>query len=74
MVVVSDFTENVVIIGKHEVSEQYFHRSEVMLFGAVVDILVSGGDMIDGHPDATMESELEKKNLRTSYMVSSDYR
>ena len=31
----SDFGENILVKGKHETSDQYFHRLEVCLFGAV---------------------------------------
>ena len=43
----TDFPENILVIRKQELSEQYFHRVEILLFGAVVSFLVnipSGGD------------------------------
>ena len=64
MVVVTDFVENIVIIGNHEVSEQYFYQTEVLLFGAFVDIPVG--------PSEDMNPEL--KTLKVNYLILSDYR
>ena len=58
---VTDFAENVVADWKYELSDQHFHKWEILLFGAVLSFAVA--DM-NGHVD------LQKY----SYMVSSDYR
>ena len=34
--ITSDFAENVVVVRKYEVSDQYFHRVEILSWGAVV--------------------------------------
>ena len=62
LVVITDFAENVKVIRKHELSDQYFHRPEILLFGAVASVcLPEGGDQ-------------EIQLLNSSYMVCSDYR
>ena len=38
----SDFGENILIIGKHETGDQFFHRLEVCLFGTVSTLPKSG--------------------------------
>ena len=60
--VTSDFAENVVVIRKYELAEQYFHRIEILLFGAVVSYVIPRG-----------ENQKSKIHHR-SYMVSWDYR
>ena len=59
---VSDFPQNVLIIRKHELADQYFHRPEILVFGCVVSFLVKDGN-----------TGLYRLHT-TSYIVSSDYR
>ena len=59
--ITSDFAENVVVVRKYEVSDQYFHRVEILLWGAVASYVVT-------------ESNEELVLRQESYMVSSDYR
>ena len=59
--ITTDFAENVVVVRKYEVSDQYFHGVEILLWGAVASYVVTKSD--------------EELVLRQeSYMVSSDYR
>ena len=47
LICTTDFAENILVIRKRELSEQYFHRVEILLFGAVVSFaanISSGGD------------------------------
>ena len=47
LICTTDFAENILAIRKRELSEQYFHRVKILLFGAVVSFVVnisSGGD------------------------------
>ena len=64
MFVVTDFAENVLVICKHELADQYFHRAEILLFGSVISFMVKP---LDG---AAGDSRL----YTVSYMVSSHYR
>ena len=59
--ITTDFAENVVVVRKYELSDQYFHRVEILLWGAVTSYMVTSGD---GEPSI----------CQFSYMVSSDYR
>ena len=61
MFITSDFAENVLIIRKHELAEQFFHRVEILLFGAVVSYI-------------TTSDESDQVLHHASYIVSSDYR
>ena len=58
---VTDFAENVVIDWKYELSEQHFHKREILLFGAVLSFAV-----VDTNGHINLQ--------HYSYMVSSDYR
>ena len=40
LICTTDFAENNPLIRKQELSEQYFHRVEILLFGAVVSFVV----------------------------------
>ena len=40
LICTTDFAENILVIRKRELSEQYFHRVEILLFGAVVSFVV----------------------------------
>ena len=60
--VTSDFAENVTVIRKYELADQYFHRIEILLFGAVVSYITPGNE------------EQDPQLHQRSYMVSSDYR
>ena len=58
----TDFAENVLIIEKFELADQYFHRTEILLFGGVASFIIE-------------DSEGNQLELyRTSYMISSDYK
>ena len=59
--ITTDFAENVVVVRKYEVSDQYFHRVEILLWGAVASYVVT-------------RSDGELVLIQESYMVSSDYR
>ena len=59
--ITTDFAENVLIVRKHELSDQYFHRIEILLFGAVASFVT------------TMEMN-DPVLKQYSYLVSSDYR
>ena len=60
--VTSDFAENVKVIRKHELGEQFFHRIEILVFGAVASYFV------------TKEGQQELSSHQRSYIVSCDYR
>ena len=64
--ITSDFGENIKIIQKWEVSEQYFKRPEVCLFGSV------SGYMIPKLDDLGQAAASEE--CKTSHIVTSDYR
>ena len=64
MFVVSDFAENVNVIHKHELLEQYFHRAEILLFGSIISFLIKPEEGAAG----------DYKLYTVSYMVSSDYK
>ena len=86
--VTTDFAENILVIRKHELADQYFHRIEILLFGAVVSFVVKapyeeeeedresvGGGLVSRAGDR--RSDFEEHGLalhQRSYMVSSDYR
>ena len=57
----TDFAENVVAHRKYELADQYFHKIEILLFGAVVSFVA-----VDENGDLKME--------QYSFMISSDYR
>ena len=59
--ITTNFAENVLIVRKHELSDQYFHRIEILLFGAVASFVT------------TMEMN-DPVLKQYSYLVSSDYR
>ena len=59
--VTTDFAENVLIVRKRELADQYFHRIEILLFGAVVSYVKT-----EGTEDPLLH--------QASYMVTSDYR
>ena len=59
-----DFAENVNVIRKHELLEQYFHRAEILLFGSIISFLIKHEEGAAG----------DYKLYTVSYMVSSDYR
>ena len=61
--ITTDFAENILVVRKHELADQFFHRIEILLFGAVASYV-----MLDENDD--QEPTLHK----SSYMVSSDYR
>ena len=61
--ITTDFAENILVIRKHELADQFFHRIEILLFGAVVSYV------------KWEENSDEEPILHScSYMVSSDYR
>ena len=86
--VTTDFAENILVIRKHELADQYFHRIEILLFGAVVSFVVKapyeedeedresiGGGLVSRAGDRGSNFEEQSLALhQTSYMVSSDYR
>ena len=59
--ITSDFAENILIVRKYELSDQYFHCIEILLYGAVASYVKTEGL---GEPVLH----------QSSYMVSSDYR
>ena len=59
--ITSDFAENILIVRKYELSDQYFHRNEILLYGAVASYVKT-------------EVSGELVPHQSSYMVSSDYR
>ena len=61
--ITSDFAENVQVIRKHELSDQFFHRIEILLFGAVTSMV-----------EKLEEGSDELVPFQSSYMVCSDYR
>ena len=63
MFITSDFAENVLVIRKYELADQFFHRIEILLFGAVASFVKAGEE---GDQEPTLH--------QSSYMVSSDYR
>ena len=86
--VTTDFAENILVIRKHELADQYFHRIEILLFGAVVSFVVklpdgeegesrkSGGGVLVSQA-GDHDSNFVEQNLtlhQRSYMVLSDYR
>jgi hypothetical protein len=62
----SDFAENITIIKKWELSEQYFKRPEICLFGSVSGFMAPVFDEMDQVEDF--------EHLQNSHMVLSDYR
>ena len=65
MFVVADFAENVTVVRKFEVADQYFHRAEILLFGGVISIVIPA--LIPG-------SRADLQLHTSSHLVSSDYR
>ena len=79
--VTSDFAENIVLVRKHELAEQYYHRVEILLFGAVIsftqDGLPGALEELKGavHNEEDYEAQMPDLQLhQSSYLVSSDYR
>ena len=84
----TDSAENILVIRKHELADQYFHRIEILLFGAVVSFVVmlpvgeeegGGGAGVQegGGVEESVERQWDGHGLglhQTSYMVSSDFR
>lgn len=60
--ITTDFAENVLVIRKHELSEQFFHRIEILLWGGVVSFLLP------------VRGQEQPQLFSSSYMISSDYR
>lgn len=60
LVINSDFGENILVVSKHETSDQFFHRLEICLFGSVCLL-------------ARPEDE-NVKSYDVSYIVTSDYK
>ena len=60
--VTTDFAENIQVIRKYELADQFFHRIEILLFGAVASFVVMKG------------GEEEPSSHEHSYIVSCDYR
>ena len=58
---VTDFAENISVVAKKELGSQYFHRPEIMCFGAVADMTVEDG-------------EGGFRNIKFSYIVTSDFK
>ena len=57
----TDFAENIVAHRKYELAEQHFHKTEILLFGAVVSFVE--------------ENDNKEMTLHQySYIISSDYR
>ena len=76
--VTSDFAENVVALLNHELSEQHFHKVEILLHGSLTSFIVEeeGESEMRVGPDGDivrMRTQSHKLET-TSYMVSSDYR
>ena len=59
--VTTDFAENILIVRKRELADQYFHRIEILLWGGVASFVKT-----DGTEDPVLH--------QSSYMVTSDYR
>ena len=57
---VTDFAENISVVAKKELGSQYFHRPEIMCFGAVADMVEDG--------------EGGFRNIKFSYIVTSDFK
>ena len=79
--VTSDFAENIVLVRKHELAEQYYHRVEILLLGAVIsftqDGLPGAREELKGavHNEEDYEAQMPDLQLhQSSYLVSSDYR
>ena len=84
----TDFAENILVIRKHELSEQYYHRIEILLFGAVASFVVKVPEIRAGEANSPEGKEAESQQYgreeddeqrglglnQRSYMVSSDYR
>ena len=56
--ITSDFAENVLVIRKHELWNQYFHRIEILLFGGVASFMLNDSEEL----------------VQSSHMISSDYK
>ena len=55
----SDFGENILVKGKHETGDQFFHRLEICLFGTV----------------STLPSPADQTKTETvSHIITSDYK
>ena len=46
LIINSDFGENILVVSKHETSDQFFHRLEVCLFGSVCILSVEDAERI----------------------------
>ena len=67
--IVSDFAENVTVVRKKEVADQYFHRPEILLFGAVSSVVLP--------PEPEQGAAVSQADLKlhsSSHLVSSDFR
>ena len=78
--VTSDFAENIVLVRKHELAEQYYHCVEILLFGAVISFTEDGPigvrEGVEGalHNEGDYEAQMPIHQLhQSSYLVSSDY-
>ena len=70
--IVTDFAENILVIRKHELAEQYFHRAEILLFGGIASF-VSPGSNVPASKAIKLEGN-EVQLYKSSHLVSSDYR
>ena len=59
MLITSDFAENILVVRKHETSDQFFHRLQVCLYGSVCT-----------QPSAVEPSKMES----VSHIITSDYK
>ena len=70
--IVMDFAQNILVIHKHEVAEQYFHRAEILLFGWIASFLVPSSNVTATKIINVGGSEVQL--YKSSHLVSSDYR
>lgn len=63
----SDFAQNVVVQRKKELADQYFHRTEILLFGGVAST-------VHRSPEGSTDSTGDWTLHLSSHLVSSDYR
>ena len=67
-----DFAQNILVIHKHEVAEQYFHRSKSLLFGCIASFVVPSSN--DTATKIIKVGGSEVQLYKSSHLVSSDYR
>ena len=73
--VTTDFAENVVVVRKFEVADQYFHRIEILLFGAVSSFVVKEEEVIVLPSEGEdIGDDPQLKLYTASHMISSDYK